>query len=242
MAINPATVKLLLKLALQAVTDEEARKKYALVVLALMISVLLIIASSIYILTSPLSFLTNLFTNDSNKTAIKQYKSQYEDKVKLQTGNLILNGRYPMPAAGEITSPYGMRLHPIKKQYIMHTGIDLGTVWHCPIISIADGQVAKTGIDKGYGIYIIIKHQLPEETFYSVYAHLSQINALPDQEVAEGDIIGLEGGDPEKDMFPGVSTAHHLHFEIRSSMNPSTHVDPLPYLFNIEKETGAKPE
>jgi murein DD-endopeptidase MepM/ murein hydrolase activator NlpD len=155
---------------------------------------------------------------------------------KLQKGNLVFNGKYPMPAAGDIVSPYGMRIHPVSGEYKMHTGIDINTDWHCPVISVADGQVVKIGISDGYGYYIIIKHELDEETFFSLYAHLSTIYVLPDHEIEQGDIIGLEGGEPGKDIFPGVSTGHHLHFEIRTGIEPSTHVDPIAYFYTPERE------
>lgn len=235
MAVDPSTAKLIAQIAIRAATDEETRKKIIMIALVPLIVVLLILTLFVYILTSPLSFLASFLTNGNEIALIESFKTNHDSKVKLQTAITVLNGKYPMPAEGEIASPYGMRLHPVIKEYRMHTGIDIGTTWHCAVSSIAKGQVAKVGIDKGYGNYVIIRHDLTEETFYSVYAHLSRVYVLPDQEVEQGSIIGLEGGEPGKDPNPGYSTGHHLHFEIRTSMDPSSHVDPVPYLYDTDK-------
>ena len=236
MAIGPLTTKVLAKIALQAATDEETRKNVFVAILVPIIVVLLILTTFAYILNSPFSFIMNLLKNDRSKIAIKECKAKYSDTIRLQKGIIVLNGRYPLPAIGEIIIPYGMHVDPIDGRYIMHTGIDIEPAWHSPIISVADGQIVKIGIDNVYGNYIVIRHELSDEEFYSVYAHLSTIYVLPDQEIEQGDIIGLEGGDPIKDILPGVSTGHHLHFEIRTNMDPSTHVDPKPYLYTDTHE------
>jgi len=72
--------------------------------------------------------------------------------------------------------------------------------------------------------------------FYSAYAHLAEVYALPDQLVEEGSIIGLQGGDPDRDFLPGRSTGAHLHFEIRENENPRSHVDPKKYLYQKRYE------
>ena len=55
------------------------------------------------------------------------------------------------------------------------------------------------GIQGGYGNCIEIKHELEGEIFYSFYGHLSQIKVQTGQEVIQGQIIALEGGDPKLD-------------------------------------------
>ncbi|SKC79880.1 M23 family metallopeptidase [Maledivibacter halophilus] len=243
MAIGLKTAYAIAKSAISIAADEEKRKKLFLVLLIPLIVVLLILSILVYILTSPLSFITDFFLSNEENTAMKEFKAAYEDTIKLNMGQLIFNGEYPMPAKGKITSPYGYRTHPVTGKYKMHTGIDIGTAWHTEIIAIANGQIAKVGIDKGYGQYIIIKHDTEKETFYSVYAHLSKIFILPDAKVKQGEVIALEGGDPEKDPLPGISTGHHLHFEIRKSLSSRSHTNPVEYLFdtsNKEDEEGSK--
>jgi len=240
MALDPKTVYTIAKTATSIVTDEEKRRKLIIIILIPLIVILLILSMLVYILTSPLSFITDFFISTEENTAMKEFKTVYEDTVQLGTGHLIFNGDYPMPAKGEITSPYGYRTHPITGKYKMHTGIDIGTSWHTEIISIADGQVAKVGVDRGYGQYIIIRHDVEKETFYSVYAHLSKIFVLPDAEVKQGGVIALEGGDPENDPLPGTTTGHHLHFEIRKTLSARSHTNPAQYLFTTSDKDNEK--
>lgn len=241
MAVDPKTVYTIAKTAISVVTDEENRRKLVIIIFIPLIVVLLILCILVYILTSPLSFIENFFLSNEENIAMREFKTAYEDTVGLNMSELelIFHGDYPMPARGEITSPYGYRTHPITGEY-MHTGIDIGTAWHSEIISIADGQVVKIGVDRGYGQYIIIKHDTEEESFYSVYAHLSKIFILPDAEVKQGEVIALEGGEPEKDPLPGMSTGHHLHFEIRKSLSARSHTDPAKYLFTASDKNDEK--
>ena len=46
----------------------------------------------------------------------------------------------------------------------------------------------------------------------------------------QGDVIGLEGGDPVKDENPGLSTGHHLHFEIRNASGYGNSLNPHDYI------------
>ena len=73
------------------------------------------------------------------------------------------------------------------------------------------------------------EHNYGEETIFTLYAHLAEIDVVQGQEVIQGTIIGTQGGDPLRDKNPGSSTGTHLHFEIRLE-NKST-IDPAPYLF-----------
>jgi len=131
------------------------------------------------------------------------------------SGKLVFNGKFPMPCSGQITSPWGERMHPITGQIEKHTGVDLRGQWHQPIKTIADGIVSKVNTaNSGYGNYIMIQHTIDGEMFYSFYAHLS-----------------LEGGDPNKDINPGNTTGHHLHFEIRLGKERDSNIDPSTYIF-----------
>ena len=236
LAIDLKTAATIAKVAINTLRDEEARRKIIIILMAPLITVLLILSVLVYILSSPVSFILQFFMDDTTKAAVEEFKAANDAVVELQIGELEFNGDYPMPVTGEITSPYGYRIHPVTGEYKMHTGIDIRSEWHAPVKSIAYGRVVKIGIDDGYGQFVIIFHDAEEEPFYSVYAHLSKVYALQDQEVMQGSIIGLEGGDPDLDPLPGRSTGHHLHFEIRKSMSAYSHVDPVTYLFETTEE------
>ena len=70
---------------------------------------------------------------------------------------------------------------------------------------------------------------------HSFYAHLSKINVKAGDKVTQGQVIGLEGGDPNLDSNPGYSTGHHLHFELRSASGYGNDIDPNDYIkFNVQ--------
>ncbi|WP_101909066.1 M23 family metallopeptidase [Marasmitruncus massiliensis] len=145
-----------------------------------------------------------------------------------QSGGTLF-GKYPAPVQnGVITCGYGGRINPVTGKAEFHNALDIQGAWHSPITTIADGVVVSTSTAIGpYGNYVVIKHELPEETFYSKYAHLSQILVSPGQSVKQGDTIGIEGGNPT-DPNPGYSTGHHVHLEIWTSEG---HVNPADYIY-----------
>lgn len=117
-----------------------------------------------------------------------------------------------------VTSPFGMRIHPIYGYPKMHKGIDLALTTGTPVCAIGDGVVIKAVGDqkyskKGYGNVVRIKHDNGTE---SVYAHLDSTNVQLNQKVTRGQLIGLGG-------TSGGSTGPHLHFEILIN---GKHVDP----------------
>ena len=75
-----------------------------------------------------------------------------------------------------------------------------------------------------------IEHTYKDETIYTLYAHLAEIYVSNGQEVKQGNVIGIQGGDPERDNNPGTSTGSHLHFEIRKSAG-GDYQNPRNYLY-----------
>ena len=136
----------------------------------------------------------------------------------------------PITCNYTITSNYGTRTHPTTGIVKKHTGIDIAGTHHTEILAVADGEVTFAGVQNGFGNCIEIKHIVNGETIYSFYAHLSKINVKSGDKVKQGEVIGLEGGDPESDPNPGNSTGHHLHFEIRKASGYGNDVDPTNYI------------
>ena len=112
----------------------------------------------------------------------------------------------PIPGA-KITSEYGYRIHPISREKKMHRGIDISARQGTPIQATASGTIAKKLVDRGYGKYLIIRHN---DIYSTLYAHMYNFhpNIIVGQNVTKGDIIGYVGD-------TGLSTAPHLHYEIR---------------------------
>ncbi|MDY0330604.1 MAG: M23 family metallopeptidase [Thiomonas sp.] len=119
----------------------------------------------------------------------------------------------PLPGA-RVTSPFGMRLHPVRGRREMHEGVDLKAPIGTPVPSVAEGRVKFAGMQSGYGNVIKIAHPGGFET---VYAHLSRIAVRPGQSVSKGQIIGKTGN-------TGTSTGPHLHFEFHAA---GRLIDPL---------------
>ena len=118
------------------------------------------------------------------------------------------------------SSGYGMRMHPIKKEKMMHNAVDIKAPEGTPVFATANGLVRKVKQDfkkgEGYGRYIIIDH---ENGFSTLYAQLSGYNVKEGQEVQKGDIIGYVGQS-------GLSTGPHLHYEV---MKDGENVNPENY-------------
>ena len=93
-----------------------------------------------------------------------------------------------------------------------HPGVDIRVDSGTPVHAIGSGTVHKSYDSPTWGGLIVIKHTLPTETVWSVYAHLKQRNVTKGT-VTVGQVIGLSGGSTT-DPNHGNSTGPHLHFQI----------------------------
>lgn len=103
-----------------------------------------------------------------------------------------------------LTSSFGMRKHPISKQYAFHTGADFVAAKGAPIYAAADGRVVSADKRNGYGNVVIISHG---HHFRTKYAHLGKMMVKKGDYVIRGQKIALQG-------CSGNSTSDHLHFEV----------------------------
>lgn len=122
-----------------------------------------------------------------------------------------------IPAKGKITSPFGMRKHPITHIRTIHKGVDIDAKTGDPIMAAASGKVIYSGLSGGYGKHVIIDHG---NGFKTIYGHSSKLLVKAGQIVKKGQKIALVGS-------TGRSTGPHLHFEIRIA---DTAVDPVKYV------------
>ncbi len=126
-------------------------------------------------------------------------------------------GQLAWPIQGQITSSFGMRVHPTFKTKIVHTGIDIKGAQGTPVGAAGPGEVLFAGWLRGYGQVIIIDHG---NNLSTVYAHLSSMSVREGAAVKKGQTIGAVGS-------TGVATGAHLHFEVRVGGEAR---DPMKYL------------
>lgn len=119
-----------------------------------------------------------------------------------------------MPCSGDISSPFGERVHPINGEGSFHNGIDIAANAGTEVRAIDDGTVEKSTYNQYSGNFIIISHT---GGYTSSYAHLAESRVTAGQKIKKGDIIGLVGS-------TGAATGPHLHMEIR---NDGTPVNPM---------------
>lgn len=147
------------------------------------------------------------------------------------------NGLYSMPVKRDefmlITSPFGMRMHPIDHVRKMHNGIDISTHKDNLLATENNGKVIKTGFDsKGGGNFVKVEYNRPDgNKTITTYCHLSQIDVKVGDTVNAGQKIGVSGS-------TGKSTGDHLHFAIDqvASDGSSRKVDPASYLAEIAQK------
>ncbi|MDG1846690.1 MAG: peptidoglycan DD-metalloendopeptidase family protein [Acidimicrobiales bacterium] len=160
--------------------------------------------------------ITDFIVAEEERIARELEEARRQAELDARLGQ-ISEGGWVWPAAGNVGSGFGMRLHPILGYSRMHNGLDVGCSMGDPIWSATEGIVTIAESYGGYGNAIVVQHA---NSTASLYAHLTGFNVNVDQYVFTGDQIGTCG-------TTGLSTGPHLHFEIRLSGTP---VDPRPYL------------
>ena len=116
-----------------------------------------------------------------------------------------------------LTSPFGMRVHPITVKYKMHNGVDMAAPQGTPIYASRSGKVTAATYQSSAGYYVSINHG---DGFASIYMHMTHYIVSKGQYVNAGQVIGYVGS-------TGGSTGPHLHFGIAYK---GTYVNPMNYI------------
>lgn len=148
--------------------------------------------------------------------------AKYEEhlaKLALQGQNPPSNAAWRVPVSGyTLTSPFGMRKHPVLGVNRMHNGVDMACAQGTPIYATRAGKVTTASYQAGgAGNYVSINHG---DGFASIYMHMTHYVVYAGQSVAQGQLIGYVGS-------TGISTGPHLHFGISYA---GTYVNPLAYI------------
>ena len=117
------------------------------------------------------------------------------------------------PAAGYVSSPYGLRFDGTE----FHQGIDIAAEMGTPIVATADGVVTAAGWNGGYGNMVDVDHG---GGIVTRYGHASALAVTVGQQVRRGEVIAYVGS-------TGHSTGPHVHYEVRVDGQP---VNPAGYL------------
>ncbi len=130
-----------------------------------------------------------------------------------EEGHYDINGKSVKKAlmktpinGARLSSPYGMRKHPIDGYNKMHKGTDFAAPMGTPIMASGDGVVIKASWCGGGGNCVKIRHN---SSYITVYAHMSKFaaNIKKGKRVKQGQTIGYVGS-------TGKSTGPHLHYEV----------------------------
>ena len=146
------------------------------------------------------------------KLSGQDYNLYYFEKEGSE-GHYDKNGRSVKKAlmktpinGARLSSPFGMRKHPIDGYNKMHRGTDFAAPMGTPIMASGNGVIKKAGWCGGGGNCVKIKHN---STYQTVYAHMSKFarGIKPGVRVKQGQTIGYVGS-------TGKSTGPHLHYEV----------------------------
>ncbi|MGW0230168.1 peptidoglycan DD-metalloendopeptidase family protein [Actinopolymorpha singaporensis] len=121
------------------------------------------------------------------------------------------------PVQASITSPYGMRLHPILHRWKLHDGTDFGAACGTPIHAAAGGRVIARYYNVAYGNRVLVSHgRMRGASIVTAYNHMSRYAVHVGERVSRGEVVGYVG-------TTGYSTGCHLHFMVYrngSTTNP----------------------
>lgn len=125
--------------------------------------------------------------------------------------------RVPWPMEGKVISKFGTVRHPKYNTKTLNNGIDVSGKKGDPVYAVYDGDVIYVDKFLGYGNVIMLDHG---NGYYTLYAHLHEMNVILNQPVMAGETIGTCGD-------TGSLSGPILHFEIRKDGKP---LNPLNYL------------
>lgn len=112
-----------------------------------------------------------------------------------------------------VSSLYGMRVHPRYGTWRMHEGVDLSAPKGTSVYATGNAVVSRAGWQPGYGYLIELNHGFGYKTRYG---HLSKMYVHAGDSVTRGQVIADVGN-------TGVSSGSHLHYEVRfrnKTVNP----------------------
>jgi len=150
----------------------------------------------------------NEVKQDKPIPTVTQPVSTEQTNVEQSSSTSITPSLTPLPKSkATITSPFGVRNHPILGKPVKHNGIDFGSGRGAEIYAAGNGKVVLAEFNSSFGNYIVIEHKDGQST---AYAHLDKLVISKGDIITKGQLIGYSGS-------TGRSTGPHLHYEVRSN-------------------------
>lgn len=157
---------------------------------------------------------------------LKQDPVPFKEEQTMPIQEKTFDDCFGLPVKGAISSPYGLRLHPIYKNVRFHKGIDIVSPVGTPIYPIMPGRVILSVFDERLGNVVAIDHG---NGIITKYAHNAINLVKTNDEVTPHMAIAKVGN-------TGITTGPHLHFEV---IKNGLHVDPITFVkkmtYNLEK-------
>jgi murein DD-endopeptidase len=133
---------------------------------------------------------------------------------------MMLGGAYalgwPVNETIRVTSPFGVREHPILGGSRLHAGVDLGAAPGTSVRAAAAGVVRRASSDGVNGRIVVLDHGRGVST---MYCHNDSVLVRDGQRVEKGQVIARSGN-------TGRTTGPHLHYQLDLAGQPA---DPLRY-------------
>lgn len=146
-------------------------------------------------------------------------QSSSKSTTATQSSDTSSSSGFTLPVSGA-TIGTGYRVAGSMWSSGYHTGVDFVVPTGTSLKAVGAGTVVSAGWGGAYGNQVVIKLA---DGYYAQYAHLSQLSVSAGQTVTGGQQIGLSGA-------TGNVTGPHLHFEIRTTPDYGSDVDPVSYL------------
>lgn len=129
-------------------------------------------------------------------------------QILAPAASLVSSGGGIKPAEGPITSPFGLRYHPVLHVWKLHDGVDIGAPCGSPVRSVWGGTVVSVEHNIAWGNRVVIDHgRVNGHSVRTSYNHMSGFTVRPGQIVSAGGLVGNVGS-------TGYSTGCHLHLQL----------------------------